>query len=172
MLPRTIADYGAPYVNEKAPLDPTSELAAEFGNRFFVDVAQLTLASGFTWFSFVTTLTAATTTVSAANVAVSGFPGNGSAQKPVVSKTGTGVYTLTFAADFDDALASVVGMESVTETQSIVFTFTSGLNVMGATNGTARVTALASNVVTVEVYDTSNAASDLGGTATISGYLR
>ena len=172
MLPRTIANYGGAPQNEEAITDPTSEWDAPFAGRLFEDTAQATRSIGFTWFSFVTTLTAATVTVAAGNVAVAGLFGSGTPQKPTVSKTGTGVYVLTWATEFEDALANVVGMESVTETQSVVFTFSSGLNVMGATNGTARVTALASNVVTVEVYDTSNAASDLGGTATISGYLR
>jgi hypothetical protein len=174
MLPRTLASYGGPYQNEEAVVDPTSELDAPFADRLMTDVAQLTEACGFTWFSFITTTDAATVTVSAANVAVSGFPGSGSAQKPTVSKTGTGVYTLTFADEFEDALVGVLNMDAVAETQSIVFTFASGLNVMGATNGTARVTALASNVVTVQVYDDAAPAalSDLGGTATISGYLR
>lgn len=174
MLPRTIQSYGGPFQNEEPIVDPESEMDARFGDRFLEDTAQLTNASGFTWFSFVTTATAATTTVSAANVAVSGFFGSGDAQKPTVEKTATGVYVLTWPTEFDDALSAVANMESVTETQPVVFTFASGLNVLGATNGHARVSAIASNVVTVRVHDDAAPAalSDLGGTATISGYLR
>jgi hypothetical protein len=172
MNPHSISSYGGPFFDAKAVKDPTTQLAAAFADRMFEDVAQLTRASGFTWFSFITTLTAAVTTLSAANVAVASFFGSGSAQKPTVSKTATGTYTLTWPSTFDDALVGVAGMDGVAETQSVAFTFASGLNNMGATNGYARVTAIASNVVTVKVYDTTDALSDLGGTATISGYLR
>jgi len=174
MLPRTIQALGGPFQDGRLIKDPQSQLAALFYNRTIEDVAQLTRASGFTWFSFITTSTAAPTTLSAANVAVSGFFGSGDGQEPTVEKTATGIYVLTWPTEFDDALSAVTGMESITETQPVVFTFASGLNVLGATNGHARVSAIASNVVTVRVYDDAAPAalSDLGGTATISGYLR
>jgi hypothetical protein len=174
MNPRTIASYGGTYQNEEAVVDPVSEVDAVYGNRAFADLARLTLASGATWFSFITTTDAAVATVAAGNVAVSGWWGNGSAQKPVVSKTATGIYTLTWAASFDDALVGVANMSTVSETQSVAFTFASGLNVLGSANGHARVSVIASNVVTVRVYDDAapGALSDLGGTATVSGYLR
>lgn len=174
MEPRNLESYGGPFQNEEAVVDPVSEVDAVFLDRTLCDVAQLTVATGFTWFSFVTTTDAAPVTVSAANVSVSGVWGNGSPAKPTVAKTATGVYTLTWPASFDDELVGVPNMDSVSETQSVAFTFPSGLNVLGSTNGTARVSAIASNVVTVRVYDDAApaAASDLGGTATISGYLR
>lgn len=172
MNPRTIASYGGPFQDEKAAEDPVSEVAAAFYNRKACDTSQLTNATGMTWFSFIPTTTAATTTVSAANVSVSGVWGSGSGQKPTVVKTSTGTYTLTWTATFADELVGVTNMASVEETQSVAFTFASGLNVFGATNGFARVSALASNVVTVLVYDTGLSLSDLGGTATVSGYLR
>jgi hypothetical protein len=165
MNPRTISSYGGPFQNEEAVVDPVSEVDAAFYDRMACDVAQTTLATGMTWFSF---------TVDAANVSVSGVWGNGSAAKPTVSKTATGTYTLTWTASFEDELVGVSNMTSVEETQSVAFTFASGLNVLGATNGHARVSAIASNVVTVLVYDDAAPAalSDLGGTATVSGYLR
>jgi len=172
MNPRTSQSYGAPFQNEEAVVDPVSEVDAVFYNRKACDTAQLTVATGFTWFSFVTATDAAPFTVPAGNVQVSGVWGNGSPAKPTVSKTAPGVYTLTWATEFDDELVGVENMESVAETQSVAFTFASGLNNAGASNGYARVSLLASNSVTVQVYDTSDAPSDLGGTATISGYLR
>ena len=170
MLPHTIESLGGPFQDEEAIVDPTSEVAAAFYNRKAEDVAQMTGACGFSWFSFITQTSGAS--VSAANVAVSGMFGSGSAAKPTVARTGTGTYTLTWPTEFDDALVGVTGMESVAETQSVAFTFAAQPNVMGATNGYARVTSLASNVVSITVYNTSDAASDLGGTATVSGYLR
>ena len=107
MLPRTIANYGGAPQNEEAITDPTSEWDAPFAGRLFEDTAQATRSIGFTWFSFVTTLTAATVTVAAGNVAVAGLFGSGTPQKPTVSKTGTGVYVLTWATEFEDALATL-----------------------------------------------------------------
>jgi hypothetical protein len=174
MEPRNLESYGGPFQNEEAVVDPVSEVDAPFFDRALCDVAQLTVATGFTWFSFITTATAAPVTVDAANVSASGVWGNGSPAKPTVEKTAPGVYTLTWASEFDDELVGVDNMTGVEETQSVAFTYASGLNVLGATNGHARVSAIASNVVTVRVYDDAapEAASDLGGTATISGYLR
>ncbi len=172
MNPRTIESYGGPPQNEEGVVDPVSEWDAPYAARLFEDVAQGTRATGYTWFSFVTTATAAITPVDPANVAVSGVWGAGSAQKPTISKTSTGVYVMTWPTEFDDALVGVENMGGVEETQSVVFTFASGLNVAGGTMGFARVTAIASNVVTVACYNTGFALNDLGGTATISGYLR
>ncbi len=169
MEPHTLESLGGPFFDEEAIVDPQSEVAAAFYNRKTEDVAQMTGATGFTWFSFVTQGSGAT--VSASNVAVAGLFGNGSAAKPTVARSGAGIYVLTWPTEFDDALVGVTGMESVAETQTVAFTFASGLNVSGATNGYARVTSLASNVVNIEVYDTSDTPADLAG-AIVSGYLR
>lgn len=174
MHPRNLESYGGPYQNEEAVVDPVSEVDAPFYDRMACDTAQLTLASGATWFKFPTTTDPAPVTIPAGSVSVSGWWGNGSAAKPTVEKTATGVYELTWPASFDDELVGVENMDDVAETQSVVFTFVSGLNVMGGTNGHARVEDIASNVVTILVYDDAapGALSDLGGTATITGYLR
>lgn len=171
MNPHTIASLGGPYEDEEAVVDPTSEVAAAFLDRALEDVAQMTNAIGFSWYSFTTTATAAPVTLGASTVSVSGLFGSGTAQKPTVAKTATGVYTLTWPAIFDDALVGVTGMSAVSETQTVAFTFAAQPNVLGATNGYARVATLATNVVTINVYDTTDAASDLGGIV-ISGYLR
>jgi len=171
MQPRTIANYGGPFQNERLPEDPETEVDALYFDRALEDVAQLTNAAGFGWYKFTTTTTSAPTTLAANTVSVACFFGNGTAQKPTVAKTATGVYTLTFPSEFDDALVGVENMASVEETQSVVFTFASQPNVFG-TNGYARVDSLASNVVTVKVYNTSDALSDLSGGVEISGFLR
>lgn len=173
MNPRTIASYGGPYQNEEPVVDPVSEVDAPYFDRMLEDTAQLTKATGFTWFSFLTT-TGGGGIIPAANVNVSGVWGQGTAQKPVVEKISTGIYTLTWPATFADALVPVANMSAVAETQSVAFTFASGLNNTGATNGTARVYSIASNVITVRIYDDASPAqlSDLSGTAMISGYLR
>lgn len=171
MEPRTIENYGGPYQDARAVKDPTTQAAAAFYNRKSEDVAQMTSATGFTWFSF-TTSSASPAVLAANTVSVSGLFGSGSAAKPTCEKTATGIYVLTWPTEFDDALVGVTGMESVAETQTVTFTFASGLNVFGATNGYARVVTLASNVVTVNVYNTSDALSDLSGSKIVSGYLR
>lgn len=173
MNPRTLENYGAPFQDEKAAEDPVSELAAAQYNRKACDTAQMTLAVGMTWFGFYPTTEAAPYTLDAnAAVSVSGVWGNGSAQKPTIVKTATGIYEATWPTEFDDALVGVTNMEAVAETQQVAFTFTSGLNVAGPNDGHARVTEIASNVVTIKVYNASGSLSDLGGLAQISGYLR
>ena len=173
MNPRTIDSYGGTYQNEEAVVAPVSEMDAAFGNRIMEDVAQATRAIGMTWFAFYPTTEAAPYTLDAnAAVSVSGVWGNGSPAKPVIMKTATGVYTLTWPEEFDDALVGVTNMEQVEETQQVAFTFASGLNVAGPNDGHARVTNLASNVVTIKLYNAAGSLSDLGGLDQISGYLR
>ena len=172
MLPKTLGSYGGPFVDESPTKDPTSELAARFGNRFLEDVAQATRTVPQAWVSFVPTVTAAPVTVDAANVTHFTSWGSTSATKPVVAKVADGEYTVTFETEFDDDLVAVSGMESVAETQSVVFTFATCPNVRGLTNGYARVVQLASNVATVTIYDTTDTESDLGGDDIIEFALR
>lgn len=175
MLPKTISDYGAPYQDSRPCKDPTTQAAAARYNRMAEDVAQGSRTVSRAVVSFVTTSTGATVTVDAANVTHFSVWGSGSAQKPTVVKTATGTYTVTWEEEFDDALVGVDNMDAVAETEAVVFTMPVGRpNVRGATNGDARVSEIASNVVTILVYDTATppALSDLGGTATIDFAVR
>lgn len=175
MLAKTISSYGGAYQNARPVRDPTTQVDAAKFNRLAEDAAQMTRSAIRASVSFVTTTTAATVEVDAANVTHFSVWGSSSAQKPTVEKTATGTYVVTWEEEFADALVPVDNMDSVEETESVVFTMPVGQpNVMGATNGYARVSSIASNVVTVLVYDDAapSALSDLGGTATVSFSVR
>lgn len=159
MTPKTIADYGGPYVDRGVKRDPSYQMGANQGNRFLVDTAQATRTVPRATVLFQ--LATSGSTIDPANVTHTSVWGSGSTEKPTVARTGTGVYTVTWASSFDDEMPA-----PNTVTESVVFTFAEGQpNVRGATDGRARVVSIISNVVTVQVYNTANALSDLGGSA-------
>jgi hypothetical protein len=173
MLPATLSDYGAPYQDVRPTRDPTTQLAAAKYNRMVEDAAQGTRTAPRAEVSFLTTATAAPTTVAAGNVTCFTVWGSGSAQKPVVTKTATGSYTLTWTATFDDGLVGVENMETVAVTESVVFTMPIGAPNTRSAAGYAKVLTIASNVVTVGVYDNNtDALSDLSGGVAIDLALR
>ncbi len=172
MLPATLSDYGAPYQAVRPVRDPTTQAAAEKYNRMAEDVAQATRPIQRAAVSFLTTATAAPTTVAAGNVTCFTVWGSGSAQKPVVTKTATGAYTLTWTATFDDGLVGVENMEDVAETESVVFTMPVGAPNVRSAGARANILTIASNVVTVEVYDNTGALSDISGGVAIDLALR
>ncbi len=172
MLPATLSDYGAPYQDVRPVRDPTTQAAAEKYNRMAEDVAQATRPIQRAAVSFLTTATAAPTTVAAGNVTCFTVWGSGSAQKPVVTKTATGAYTLTWTATFDDGLVGVENMEDVAETESVVFTMPVGAPNVRSAGARANILTIASNVVTVEVYDNTGALSDISGGVAIDLALR
>jgi hypothetical protein len=159
MPSRTIENYGGIKVDILEVEHAQGEESAGEHNRHAEDTAQMTRTSHFARVWFTTTATAAPTTVSAAAVNVRSHAGNGSAAKPTVAKTATGIYVLTFGATYTDAL-------DVTE--PIVIALATALPVIGATAGVARVTGWTDTTVTVEVEDTTFADSDLGGTAIVA----
>ncbi len=172
MLPATLSDYGAPFQDVRPTRDPTTQLAAAKYNRMVEDAAQATRTVQRAVVSFLTTATAAPTTVSAGSVTCFTVWGSGSAQKPVVTKTATGAYTLTWTATFDDGLVGVAGMETVAVTENVVFTMPVGAPNTRSASGYAKVLTIASNVVTVGVYDNTDALSDLSGGVAIDLALR
>lgn len=172
MLPATLSDYGAPFQNVRPVRDPTTQLDAVKYDRMAEDVAQGTRTAPRAEVSFLTTATAAPTTVAAGNVTCFTVWGSGSAQKPVVTKTATGAYTLTWTATFDDGLVGVENMETVAVTESVVFTMPIGAPNVRSAGARANILTIASNVVTVEVYDNTDALSDLSGGVAIDLALR
>lgn len=157
--PRTIDTYGGTFVDALPVEDATSEQSADYANRLHEDVAQLTRSALKCVVTFPTTTDAAPATVSAASVTCLSQYGTGSSTKPVVAKTAAGVYTLTFAATYDDALS---------ETDPFTIT-AANASVDAAILGYAQASH-SGVVVTVKVYDPASAfaASDLSGSKTIA----
>lgn len=103
MRARTLAEYGAPFVDETVVENPESEQSAAQGNRAMGDTQALTLASTKARVRFATTADPPAV-YDAADVAHKSQWGNGSSTKPTVEKTAAGLYTITYAASFTDEL--------------------------------------------------------------------
>lgn len=104
MEPRTIGNYTGPKVDAKPVANITTQLPASAWNRQAEDTAQLTRTAPRAIVVFTATAVAPPTTVASANVTVRSLWGTGDAQKPTISKTATGRYTLTFSTSYNDGL--------------------------------------------------------------------
>jgi len=155
MLPRVLADYGAPKVDSGPLENPTSEFSSTEFNRMAEDNAQLTITSYKAIANFPTTAVAAPTTVAAGGVNVKSQWGSGPAQKPVVTKTAVGRYTLTYAATYTDAL-------SVVETVNLFDAKVSVRSTDPVDNVTARVLTVANNVITIVTQSPHGTDADVG----------
>lgn len=107
MLARDLADYGGPKVDAKPLQNPESELASSEYNRLGEDGAQLTRCPTLAVVKFTATAAAAVFVYAAASVQHRSLWGNGDVQKPTVTKTATGTYTIAYPATFTDALGVV-----------------------------------------------------------------
>jgi hypothetical protein len=152
MDPRDLAAYGGPFQDARPQSDPLTQVAAESLNLALDDLAQLTRMK---W-----KVAARFTTDGATNPSVVDYGqtlwGTGNTFKPTVEHTATGVWTVTFAASYEDGL-------SVTETLSL--TDADAKQERLASGFTPRlVYARASaNTVLVYVYDTSSNLTDTTG---------
>jgi len=152
VTPKTLASYGGPYANQHTVANPDNELDADYANDVFMDVAQLTGTGIRAWVSFVPTATAAPVTYAAGSVTSWSLWGSTTDYKPTVAKTGTGLYTVTFASSYSDEL-------SVSETLAFVFALAS---IRGSTLAPSPViTSLSSNAAALTVINSSFAAADL-----------
>lgn len=102
--PKTIGNYGGPYADAESKTNPETDLDAASGNRLLEDTAQMTRTSCKAMARFTATTTAAPTTVQP--TAWRTQWGSGVDQKPTINKTATGVYTVTWATSYVDALGT------------------------------------------------------------------
>lgn len=150
--PRDIDSYGGVFSDAEVVKDPTTEISSSYDNRLHEDVAQMTRTTDGAAVKFVTDTGAAPLTVAAANVLVRAHSGTGSASKPVVTKSATGVYALTFTTPFEDGLE---------EDEAISF-FAADATPLANSTGYARCT-VAANVINVFVFSSGDVPSDLAG---------
>lgn len=101
MLPKTLADFGGPYVNAKVVENPESQLDADDGNRAFEDLAQLTRTK---YKAIVKFKTHNASPVPTTQVWHLSLWGTGDITKPAVTRAGAGLYTVTYASTLDDSL--------------------------------------------------------------------
>jgi hypothetical protein len=162
MLSATIQTYGGPFADESAVGNPTTEQSAALGNRTFEDLAQATHTSAKARLKFATSATAGPIPITV-NADSTTQWGSGSFYFPTIQKTTTGTYVATYATEYDDALVLAGLPEGITETVNFKHGHPS---VHGSTYGRAQIS-LASNVVTVYVFNAAGSLSDLGGTVTV-----
>jgi hypothetical protein len=134
-------------------------LSAALDNRRKEDVAQMTRVTGRVRVKFTTSAAAAPVSITPHTDGRTVW-GSGASFDPTISKTATGVYLITFATTYDDALVGTTS-NSVAETETVNFTFCSW-NLEGSVFGHVQVTPL-NNTLTVRVFDAAGALTDLAG---------
>lgn len=152
MDPRDIAAYGGPYSDERPQSDPMTQLPGDLGNLLLEDVAQLTRVPMRVVARFLTANTSNPTTIDYAKTQW----GTGTSYKPTVARTGVGLFTVTFAATYDDGLG---------ETESLALTDADAKQELLAAAFTPRLTyaRASSNLVYVALYTIAGALTDTTG---------
>ena len=103
--------------------------------------------------TFPTDTAAAPLTIPPGSITNRSVWGSGPAQKPVITKTGVGLYTITYPATFTDALGTV-------ETVAFFAGYGSCISADADDNIAARTITLAANVATIGVYAAGVLADD------------
>lgn len=156
MLPKTIESYGGPYVDREVLKNPESQVAADKGNRVFEDVAQLTRTSVRAMVHFHP---------GASDPAVLwhwSLWGSSNTERPTITRSSAGRYTVTYPATLTDALG-------VDETVA----FLSGVaGIWSSNNDDVKITSLAVNAIQLFVRNAAGSANDLTGAETITLWLR
>jgi hypothetical protein len=159
VLAKDVNNYGGVFVDAEAVGDPSSEIAARIDNRIHEDVAQMTRVTGRVRVKFTTSAAVAPVSITPHTDGRTVW-GAGASFDPTISKTATGVYLITFATTYDDALVGTTS-NSVSETETVNFTFCSW-NLEGSVFGHVQVTPL-NNTLTARVFDAAGALTDLAG---------
>lgn len=149
MLRRTAEEYGAGFdvLSDAQPVeDPSTELAAPYYSRIAEDVAQCTRTAKRAIIVFTTSA------ASPANVVrVQTCWGDTLSYAPVVTRTGAGLYTLTFPASFFDGLG---------ESETVSFFSAKGEVSSLTEDGYVRCTVTGAVINVVVRNSSTNAASD------------
>ncbi len=153
--PRSIDSYGGVFADAFPVEDPTTEISATYDNRLHEDVAQMSATTIKVIAKFLTIAAAAPQTAAATSER---SHGNFLAPSVVVTKTGTGEYTLTWPTTFTDALGVV---------ETLALSFSHGDKIASGTPAHVETFPSGSNTIDVYVYDMAGAATDLGGNEVI-----
>ena len=157
MEPRTIGSYGGPKVDALPVSNPESQVAASEMNRYMEDVAQGTRTIRRAAARFAAGVI---DPVPPPLVVHRSVWGSGSAQKPVVNRTGVGRYTITYSPTFVDALGV---------SEAVAF-FDCSVSVRTGDPADildGKLLTIAANVVTVAVYSPVGVLADVGA---VSGF--
>lgn len=110
MLVKVLDDYSGAKVDAKPLSNPTAQYGADAWNRAHEDLAQATRTITRAIVSFITD---PATDPNPANTQHRSVWGTSAVQKPVVTRTGVGLYLATYATSFDDGLGLPDSIESV-----------------------------------------------------------
>ncbi len=159
MLPKTISSYGGVKVDAKAVSNAQSQLAASEHNRASEDLAQSTITVPRVAVSFGTVTSGDPLAI---NTTVRTVWGSGTPQKPVITRSGTGLYLVTWPTSFTDALGVV---ENLAFVFAPTVTATSGNN---ADDIFARPFSFTSNAFSIQVESPRGTLADLGDISAVS----
>ena len=165
-LPRNLASYGSPKKNARVITNPQTDITQGDWNRLVGDVAALTACPVKLRVQFLTTSTAGPVAVTPSFFAAQW--GLDAASAPVVTKTGTGTYTVATPAAWATPGVWVYSLDpdGVTSVSEQVIWVDSDAKIDGSIAATAAGSCRTSRsgfTITVYVYDASNTLSDLSG---------
>jgi hypothetical protein len=147
-----LATFGGAFSNAHDVVDPTTDMDASYHNKLASDVAMMTRTAIRALARFVTNGTNAPN--DASGLVHMALWGASVSVKPVVARTGVGVYTVTWPTTVADEL-------SVTHTVSLAAGW---IGIEGATPYLWTVTMTAANVASVRIFNaTTGAAADTTG---------
>lgn len=146
----SIYTYGGIFVDGGSVVDPTTDLSAAQYNTLSASVASMTATCPVAWFRFVTSATTPTLAASKSNNAAWG---NGVGVRPVLARSGAGIFTATFPTTITDGVGTV---QTVNLGRALP-------TIEGATLGFVQALVTSANVVTVYTFNTSFATNDLVG---------
>jgi hypothetical protein len=146
---------GAGYTDFSAPIDPTTDLPAASLNQALADVAAMTRTAVRAWARF-------TPAGSSTPVLVNHWAlwGTGSPVAPVVARTTTGIFTVTWPVQVQDDITTI-GADGYVGPQTLNLLAAHG-NTEGATFFAVQASASA-NVATVWTFGTGNTLADPSG---------
>lgn len=150
----TIDTYGGEKVDARPVANPTSQLAAEHYNRLAEDVAHLTRTAP----KIIVRFPTGAGNPAAGDISTRTQWGSGAGEKPTITRTGAGRYTLTWAASYTDALGD-------SETVSFFDAHVTARTSDATDDLEARVLTVTGNVVTVEVESPRNTPADAGNSS-------
>ncbi len=161
--PRRGAEYGLAFLYNALPVgDPRCTETFAQHNRLGDDTAQLTRPAIRGWVLFPTSV--AGPGVIAAGISGKSQMGIANTNLPVVTKTGTGLYTIVYPASWTDGAGT--DSTGVGQVEAIILLVASGNVQSVATKGVVQCSAL-NQTISVLVMDTTFTASDLGGAVPI-----
>jgi hypothetical protein len=155
MLPKTLDSFGGPRVDAKAPSNLISQYPSTDFNRAHEDVAQMTRTIPRVVVLFPTSA-AGPADLPAGTVQHRSVWGTGSAQKPTVTKTATGLYTVTWATTYTDALGVVESVALIFPIRCMAFTSDAVDDLF------ARILTIGSNALTLMVESPRGTLADVG----------